>query len=206
MTLAEWVTITKDILVGLSVVSASVFAYFGLSAWRKELKGRAEYQLAKEVLKSVYKVREAFKQVRRPAIYQYEYPEKMRDQHGHLKSEHDHEGMLHVYDERWKVMAEAFNELEEHHLKAQVEWGQEFQNVIMKLRSCRVELKIVIQQMLERKKNPREMGLTKDERTKELSILQSSGCGPEHDKFTPKIDEAINEFEEWLRPHIKHGG
>lgn len=53
-------------------------------------------------------------------------------------------------------MDEAFKELEEHHLNAQVEWGPKLQDKIVKLRSRRAELLVTIQQMLERKKNPRE--------------------------------------------------
>lgn len=202
---ADWISAGKDVIIGLSAASAAVFAYLGLSAWRRELKGKSEYELAKELLKSVYKVREAFKHVRHPAIYQYEYPEEMRDHHGQLKKENDHKGTEHVYIKRWEKMDEAFGELEEHHLAAQVEWGPQFQDVIVKLRSCRAELLIAIQQMLERKKNPIESPLTTpDEKAEERSVLYHSGEDSKFDKFTPQINEAINEFEKWLRPHVKH--
>jgi hypothetical protein len=197
------ISATKDVLVGLSAVSAAVFAYLGLTTWRKELKGKAEYQLAKDVLKSVYKVREAFKHVRNPAIYQYEYPEDMTDHHGHLRREHAYKGTAYVYENRWKVMAEAFNELEEHHLEAQVEWGPQFQDVIKDLRSCRSDLLVAIRQMLERK-NPQGDALPPvKERPEEFSILYHLGSDSKHDDFTPKIDKAIHAFEQWLRPHIK---
>lgn len=204
MTLSESITAIKDILVGVSAVSAALFAYLGLTTWRKELKGKSEYQLAKEVLKSVYKVREAFKHVRNPGIYQYEYPKDMLDNTGYLKREFHYEGTAHVYEKRWKMMAEAFSELEDHHLEAQVEWGPEFQDVILKLRTCKVELQITIQQLLEREKNPSMIERSGFEKNaEERSILYNLGSNSELDKFTPQIDEAINEFEKWLRPHIK---
>ncbi|MDX1807899.1 MAG: hypothetical protein R3331_00030 [Sulfurospirillaceae bacterium] len=205
--LSPWIAAGKDSLVGLSAVSAAIFAYLGLSAWKKELKGKAEYQLAKDVLKSVYKVREAFKHVRNPAIYQYEYPEDMTDYHGHLKREYKHEGTVYVYENRWKVMAEAFSELEEHHLNAQVEWGAEFQDTIVKLRSCRVELQITIQQLLERKKDAElDRMTTREQRAAERSVLYYGGEDSEYDKFTPEINQAIDKFEKWLRPHINKRG
>jgi hypothetical protein len=202
-----WVTIVKDVLLGLSAVSAAVFAYLGLDAWRKELKGKAEYELAKNVLKSAYRVRESFKHVRHPAIFQYEYPPDMTDHIGHLKPEHDYEGTAHVYETRWKKMDEAFRELEEHHLAAQVEWGAEFQDVIKKLRSCRADLLVTIQQFLERKKNPHGASRsTAEERAEERSVLYHLGSDSKHDKFTPEIDAAVDEFEKWLRPHIRSRG
>ncbi len=203
--IGEWISAGKDALVGLSVITAAVFAYLGLSVWKKELKGKSEYELAKDVLKSVYRVREALKHVRHPAIYQYEYPEEMIDHHGHLKREHDYEGTAHVYEKRWETVAKAFGKLEEHHLDAQVEWGPEFQNKITKLRSCCVDLRIAIQQMLERKKNPAEAPLSKpEERTEKFFVLYAGGADSKHDTFTPLIDDALNEFEQWLRPHIEH--
>lgn len=205
--ISKWVATIRDALVGLSAVSAAIFAYLGLSAWRKEIKGKAEYALAKDVLKSVYKVREAFKVVRNPAIYQYEYPADMTDYHGHLKREHNYEGTAYVYEKRWEKMNEAFRELEEHHLEAQVEWGSEFQNVIKKLRSCRVDLLIAVQQLLARKKNPDDVPqTTAEEKAEERSVLYHLGSDSKHDKFTPQIDEAISDFENWLRPHIRNKG
>ncbi len=199
----EWIGVTKDILVGLSAVVATIFAYLGLYAWRKELKGKSEYQLAKDILKSVYKVREAFKHVRNIVIFQYEYPEDMQGPHGHLKPEYDHEGTAHVYETRWKLMDESFKELEEYHILAQVEWGPEFQDRIKKLRACRSELLVTIQQMLRRKKNPNGKMNSIEEQAEEESVLYHIGEDSKHDKFTPKINEAIQEFEDWLRPHIK---
>jgi hypothetical protein len=196
----DWVSAGKDILVGLSAVTATFFAYSGLNAWKKELKGKAEYQLAKEVLKSVYRVREAFKIVRNPSIFQYEYPEEMTGPFGHLESEHNHEGTAHVYDVRWKEMAKASIELEEYHLEAQVEWGSEFQDVIIELRHCQRKLLITIQKMLSQMKNPHIQIYSASEEEND-SILYSGGTSNE---FTAQIENAINEFEKWLRPHIEH--
>ena len=201
--ITEWISAIKEIIIGLSAVLATIFAYIGLNTWRKELKGKAEYQLAKDVLKSVYKVRDAFHHVRNPAIFAYEYPEEMRDYSGNLKPEKDYEGLHYVYEKRWEKMNEAFKELEEHHLNAQVEWGPEFQNVIINLRSCRAELLVEIQRMLDEKKNPRRVIRDEESMEKTFSILYDRGSNKDFEKFTPKINAAVQESEVWLRPHIK---
>jgi hypothetical protein len=54
----------------------------GLRTWRRQLKGTSEYTKAKEVLKAVYKVGRAFRHIRSASIYEYEYPEEMRDSFG----------------------------------------------------------------------------------------------------------------------------
>ena len=202
--IGQWTSVLRDVLLGAAAAATATFAYLGLSSWRKELKGKSEYQLAKDVLKAIYKVREAFKIVRNPAVYSYEYPDDMINPHGHLKREYEYEGVAHVYQKRWEKMAEAFQEIEDLHLDAQVEWGPEYQDVIRKLRRCRVDLQIAIQTMLERKKDPRVGEATgTDESAEERSVLYNMGEASKHDKFTPEIAEAIDEFEKWLRPKIK---
>ena len=200
----ELITIVKDILVGLSAIFLSIIAFLGLNTWRKEIKGKSEYQLAKNVLKSVYNVRDAFNHVRNPGIFQYEYPDDMCDSLGHLKKEFDYAGTSYVYEKRWEKLIEAFKELEEHHLNAQVEWGSEFQRKIIKIRKCKTDLMITIQQMLLRRKNPNESKqIIPEEASKERSILYLSGDDTQQNEFTLQIREAINEFEEWLRPYIQ---
>ena len=120
----------KDIVVGISAASAAYLAYLGLNTWQRELKGKSEYTLAKNTLHAVYKVREAFKHVRHPAIYQYEYPTEMTTNTGHLAQENNYEGTSHVYKERWKKIDDAFKELEDIYLEALVEWGSEHQDII----------------------------------------------------------------------------
>lgn len=106
--IAEYTTVVQNVVLSLSGIAAAIIAYLGLTTWRKELKGKSEYAKAKKVLKAVYKVRRAFRHVRHPAIFQYEYPEEMMDTWGHLAKEHDYEGTAHVYENRWKFLAEAF--------------------------------------------------------------------------------------------------
>ncbi len=196
---------SSDQVVAIAAASTAVFVYIGLRTWRHELKGRSEYELSKKVLKAVYKVRDAFYHVRHLAIYQFEYPEDMRNYHGHLKSEHNYEGTAHVYETRWKVLIDAFRELEEHNLEAQVEWGDEFLEIVRPLRSCKTDLEIALQRFLESKKSSREEeGISKDEWKDIESKIYFYGKDSKYEKFQPQIDAAIKLFEDRLRPIIGH--
>lgn len=195
---------SSDQIVALAAASTALFVYIGLKTWRHELKGRSEYELAKKILRAVYKVREAFYHVRKLAIFQFEYPEDMRDYHGHLKAEHRYTGTVHVYETRWKVLNDAFRELEEQNLEAQVEWGNEFLDIIVPLRGCRTDLEIALQRFLESKKTSRtEEGITPEAWKDIRSKIYFYGKDSEHEIFQPQIDDAINKFEDRLRPIIK---
>jgi hypothetical protein len=198
----NWLGDSKEQIVSISAVIGVFIAVSGLRTWRKELKGKSEYQKAKDVLKAVYRVRNGFMIVRSPGIYAYEYPKEMLNDSGYLKSECEYEGTLHVYQTRMKFLEDAFRDLEDQTLEAQVEWGKEFQNVIIPLRKCRGELVIAIQDFLESKKVGRMHESTSEERKDRRSKLYYVGENFELDSFTPEINTAIESFEKKLRPHI----
>jgi len=190
----------KDIAVAFSALSATYIAYQGLSTWKDELKGKSEYQISKDVLRAVYKVREAFKHVRNPVIYQYEYPEDMTSSSGHLKSEHIFEGNAHVYEQRWKVLHKAFVELEECFLEALVVWGSDYQDTIAPLRLCRGEVQMAIQHLLSKYRNPHEADwMNAEERKRQRAVIYYGGKESKYDTFTPEIDLAVQKFEKWFR-------
>ncbi|AHI30082.1 hypothetical protein [Marinobacter similis] len=203
-----WLPLLKESVVGVSAGLVALFAYLGLNTWRREIKGKSEYDLAKALLKAVFRVRDGFKHVRNIVIYQFEYPEEMTDKNGHLIAEHRYEGTAHVYETRWKVLESAFRELEDLHLDAQVEWGGQYQEKIMALRECRAELLVAVQQFIESKKSPgfAQEWESQAEKRESHSILYHLGSNSRHDNFTPKIEAAVSEFEAWLRPHIDKKG
>jgi hypothetical protein len=200
----EFAPVVQNVVLALCAIATVIIAYLGLTTWRKERKGKSEYAKAKEVLKAVYKVSEGFKIVRSPVIYTYEYPEEMRDEDsGHLKKGYQQKGTSHVYQERWKHLSGAFEELENQALDAQVEWGAEFKDAMVPLRSCRVDLQVAIQRLLESKADSaRAKYLSDEEWERQQSILYHIGGGS-HDSFTPEVDAAISLFERKLRPLIK---
>lgn len=209
MTANEIATFCKDIILALAALATACIAYNGLSTWKKELKGKSEYTLAKEVLRAIYQVREGFKHVRDPLMSGYEYPKDTIGPNGMLIPEKEYEAFSHAYDKRWEVLKNALMELEEKHIEAQVEWGPENQAKIIGIRKCAKQLQFIIWDFLERKRKPDQerwrqentdpKEITKYDR-KQTSILYDHG--PENE-FTQQINSAVIEFEEWLRPKVK---
>ncbi|PKG80221.1 hypothetical protein CXF80_19025 [Shewanella sp. Actino-trap-3] len=199
----DWLPMVKDIVVACSAFGAACIAYKGLGTWQKELKGKSEYQLAKDVLRCVYEVREGFKHVRNPVIFTYEYPEDMITNSGHLKKEFKHKGTAHVYQERFKKLDLAFIKLEEKNLEALVEWGSEHQNKISELRERRAELLVSIQDMLRRYEDPEQDDWkTKEERIKEKYVINYMGENPKNCDFTSSINDGVAVFDTWLRSYV----
>lgn len=199
----EWLGNMKDIIVSISSLAVALFAYRGLNRWQEELKGKSEYQLAKNVLQSVYEVRDAFKSVRNTAIYSYEYPTELVLKSGHVAQEDKAEATMHVYYERFKRLDAAFAKLEDLFLQALVEWGSEKQDLIVDMRKQRSELLVAIQTLIDGyRKADSNSWMTKEERKRQTCVLYYTGENSKHSEFSDEINVAVNKFDKWLRPHI----
>ena len=66
MTPGDWVGIVKDLLVAGAAVAAAIMAWKGLTTWRRELHGKAKHEVARQMLRATYKVRDAVHHVRHP--------------------------------------------------------------------------------------------------------------------------------------------
>lgn len=55
----EIVSVAKDIILAFAAIVASYVGIKGLGTWRRQLKGNAEYELAKNILTAIYELREA---------------------------------------------------------------------------------------------------------------------------------------------------
>lgn len=198
----RWLGDSKEQIVSISALIGVFIAFSGLRTWHKELKGKAEYQKAKDVLKAVYRAKDAFMVVRSPWMDSSEYPKDILDDMGRLRPGKEFEAKHHAYKTRLKVLDDAFAILEEQAWDAHVEWGDEFQNVIIPLRRCRAELLVAIHTLLETKSPITPRDLSADERKEMRQKLYFSGENFDLDPFTSQIGVAVKAFEIKLRPHI----
>jgi hypothetical protein len=182
LSITDYFSMGRDVLVALSALITAIIACYSLNKWRKELKGKSEYEIAKNVLVSLYRVREAFVMARSPNISyskqdNNEYPYRINTVMKHLE--------------------EAFTALEEQILIAQVEWGTEYQAIINTLRE-RKQILYINHRIFEESMN----GSSKSQITNDMkSVINYSFSNP--DVFASKINAAIAEFEKILRPHIE---
>jgi hypothetical protein len=63
----QYVTLIKDVLTAIAAVGAASIGLLGLATWRKQLKGRTEYELARRLLVAVYRIRNAVSYLRNPS-------------------------------------------------------------------------------------------------------------------------------------------
>jgi hypothetical protein len=63
----------KDVATAGAAIVAAVVAVLGLRAWRRQLRGQTQYELARRLLRAVYRVRDEIQGVRNPVIMASEF-------------------------------------------------------------------------------------------------------------------------------------
>lgn len=114
LTLAEinW-ALTKDVFSIIGTVGALVFAAFGLSTWKRQLRGTSEYELAKKSILLTYEVQQLIQGVRNPMLY-------LRKEE--VEADRMIEEEQRIYDERMKALYVKWAELQTVRLESKVIW------------------------------------------------------------------------------------
>ncbi|MCD6386137.1 hypothetical protein J7M23_10235 [Candidatus Sumerlaeota bacterium] len=132
------VGLIRDGCITISTIIGSCVALKGLSIWRKELKGKTEYELARRMLISAYKWKDAMEFVRNPFTFTFEYEDHPLDQINSNKTaqEEKYKEFLHIYENRLKPVVEAMRDLKIGIAEAKALWGEEMEEYIKPFRKC----------------------------------------------------------------------
>lgn len=108
-----WLPIIKDIVTILATGIAAYVGFTGLQTWQRQLRGNAEYDLARRVLLAVYKVRDAINNCRFHASLE----EVEADRDGIAKA------IKQMHDEAIAELEKAKASLEVELVEAEAVWG-----------------------------------------------------------------------------------
>lgn len=204
--LQAWVGLLKDLLTALSASVVAIVAIVGLNAWRKQLKGKTEYALARRILHAVYKLRDAIRFVRRPIMPSEEISAAMKEV-GIELDPRDHkfhsEGQHATYQIRWKRIVEAANDLEVEALEAEAIWGQETKDTIMAVFKSVHSLFVALGSYFRHQSNSSASILGPGTAPTFEKIVFNMGDETHPDEFTKELNSRIEAIETLLRPHLK---
>lgn len=202
MTIHEFVSIFKDFAVGVSAISAAIFAWKGVRTWRHELHGKAAHETGRSLLRAVYKVREAARSVRNPLMMPNEVREALQDaDHADIGPESNLHplGSAATFAKRWNRVSEALIELQLARLEAEVLWGDRIRNLTDDFRSSIHELWVAVHMFgmseVNRMKTGESLAAVLSGKLHELLYLTDS----KNDAFEQKIAAEIEKIERHVR-------
>lgn len=177
-------------ITALAAAWGLVVAIIGLNAWKKQLKGKTDYELARRYLKALYKMRNAFSHVRNPWVPIGESMAALKEK-GYTEADHSDNRKVNaaIYSRRWEKMMEASSDLDIESLEAEVSWGNEATGLLDEIYGLRGKLLSHINRLIEGQEEIRP----------DREILYEV----EGDKFSLEVKGAIKKIVDYLRPHLK---
>lgn len=203
MSPAEIVAMVKDVLLGAAAVTTATVAIIGLKNWSRELRGKTEFEAARNLMKVTYRVRDELQYCRSPFVSSGEFPSDYPGTMGNVSAEQEAQAWSHIYWNRWGPVREALQEFETHVLEAEALWGNDIRQKTDQLRQCARELQVAMEAVIEDKAQRGENFKADRDFGKQMRSTVSASRGDDDNDLNQKIKTAIDDIEQQVRPHLR---
>jgi hypothetical protein len=209
--LPNWLTAVKDGLPLLLMWFGVYAACKGVATWREQLRGKADYELARRLLRTAYTLRNAIREARFPAIKAVEMETALRElgesaEKGHADPERFSKARAEVWNLRGRKVANAAGDMSVEAFEAEVLWGDVAQKAAAPLRACVTKLNANLQlEFWRRHDRDIVLGLSTEQQREFQQVVPSRFLELEEDPFWREVLEATAEVEALVRPHLGSG-
>ena len=203
MSTPEIITAAKDVILGVAAATTAIAAVIGLKSWSRELKGKAEFEVARNLIRATYKVRDELQNCRSPFVSAYEFPEGYQGAPGRSSEQEEAGAWSHVYNKRWKPVWSAIQEFDSHSLEAEALWGKEIRTCTDQLRQCAKELRVALDAIISDKASRGEDFRSDAEFGRKMRSAVSASRDDEENELTKKILGAVGAVEKQVHPKLR---
>lgn len=176
-----------DLITTIAAIGGLIVAAIGLSTWKKQLRGTAEYELAKRLMLEVYQLRDALRSVRNPFLSTAEGNEDDTEDTWEITA----------YSKRWESVREVLTRFQVTSLEAEVVWDDATKQPSKEMHKLIRELNATLSAFVRQKKNK---SLSNDFYKNHDDTLYDKG---DDDKYNTTLNEAVKNYETVLKPHLK---
>lgn len=199
---------SKDAVQAIFAAVGTIVAILGLRTWRKQIAGKAEYELATRLLRAIYTVRDRVNSLRAPFISAGEMYTAAKtktedgDELSQLPEQHDKLAEL-AYQVRWEHVQEAISDLAVQELEAEVLWENRVKSKLKPFYDCLTELRNALEDYLSTRRG--DYGdVSKEEqlKTKKIVLRGWGTRGDRRDEFGERFSTTITEASKAIRPYL----
>ena len=198
---------SKDALAAIFAAVAIIVSILGLRAWRKQITGKTEYEVARRLLLTVLKARDAVSALRAPFISGDEMAEAAKGKYeitGDDEEKPDSEKLTELaYGRRWERVRESLSALAVEQLEAQVLLKRGVEERLQAFQDCILELHAALEQYLEMRRGEYTPPQEDEERIKRV-VLRNWGAAKSlrKDVFGERFEATIRDLEGVLKPFL----
>lgn len=196
------ISIAKDFIFIIVAIITVIFAFKGFNAWKRQLKGKVEYELACRVLKTTYKLRDAIKRVRYPFIFAYEMEESSDTKDNKVTYKQDnYNGYYYTYKTRWKKVEDARADLYVELLESEVIWEEKLKECFSTAFKLEKELFRNIQRYLQLNNPDVDPEMKKDLKSEKCRNVMYHNM-EEDDEFSKEYNDALEPIKNFLKSYL----
>jgi hypothetical protein len=202
MTGPEILSMVKDVFLACAAAVTATVALLGLKSWSRELRGKAEFDVARSLIRSTYRLRDEIQSSRSPLVSGHEFPADYGSS-GQKTPEQEALGWAQVFSNRWQPVREALLDFESHSLEAEAFWGPEVRQRADDLRQCARNLQVAMEAVVGDKASDGRDFSSDEQFGKEMRSAVYASRSDKSNPLTQKINGAIEAIEAIAKPHLK---
>jgi len=196
------VSTIKDVVVTIASAGGIFVAITGLSAWRKQLTGKNEYEVGIRVLRSTYKIRDAIAALRNPLITAGEQAAAIEwhsknASHPAASSDEQRKDEFIIYSYRWNGISAALQDFDLLRIEAEVLWGAFITERMMELRKSIITLRLSLENHLYDRYE------SMPGRYKEIQDTIFSIGSMEDNNYSQELQKIVDSIENFIRRKLK---
>lgn len=200
------VAMLKDLVLGAAAVVGAVVAIRGLNTWNRQLRGGAEYELARRVGRAVLRLRDALKGVRHPIMMADEQPYPPEKEAERMTQDQKRfYGLSGAYQKRYDKVQSARAELEAELQETEVLWGGELRELCQPLFTLERELFVDVYTyvMICNPDTHAESKQVQEElRRKRREVLYDTALFGDPDPFADDVAACVSAIQQHLARHL----
>lgn len=201
----EIVAATKDVFLAIAGAVTAVVAVVGLKTWSRQLRGTADFEVARKLAKATYKLRDEIQICRSPLIRSSEFPDGQRSDGSTDRTETCVNAYGHIFSARWEPVYAALQEFDTQTLEAEALWGTSVRTKTDELRRLLRELWAATEAYIDNERTGGEH--FKSDREFGVKIRSEMFASPQaqDNELSKKFQAAVEAIEVELKPHLKRG-
>ena len=181
-------------IIALSAIMGVLFSSSWLNTSKKKMKGKLDYDIARNYLKGILNLRDAIKIARNPFIPVSEMESVLEKDGLKYDESSEKDKKRCVYSHRWNKVQEAWTNFEEILIEAEISWGNEAVEIQKKIDMLIRKLRSIVWLFV----NYPESFHKKGEENERLLY----GTNNESDDFANEINGEINKIREFLKQYL----
>jgi len=203
MTIPDIASLIRDILIAGAAATTAIVAVIGLKSWSSELKGKADFEIARNLIRSTYKLRDEISSSRSAFIQASEFPNNYYSVGSKATDKETADAWAHMYANRWKPVWEALQEFDANSLEAEALWGKTIKEKTNDLRSCVRDLRIAMDATISDKASGGEDFKSNREFGVKMRRATAAQGGDKTNELSNSVSSSIEEIEKQIIPHLR---